>query len=97
MVKLVEICEAPNSSNVSRAKYSLREIYINPKHVVSLRGEPKYKQKLQEGVLPENLDLRQEFTRVVLDKGSVGLEVVVVGDPTAINKKLKGARHVLKG
>jgi len=94
MIKLIEVC---GSSKTSSEKYSLREIYVNPKHVISLRQESKYKQKLQEGLLPADLDLRQEFTRIVLDKGSVGLEVIVVGDPNIINEKLNGGRRVLKG
>ena len=97
MIKLVEVCEVSNASNNTNKRYSLREIYVNPKHVVSLRSEPKYKQKLQEGILPDDLDLRQEFTRLTLDKGNVGVEVVVVGDPNLVNGKLKGGKNVLKG
>ena len=37
MIKLVEVCET------SDKRYSLREIYVNPKHVVSLREDSKYK------------------------------------------------------
>jgi len=101
MIKLVEVCEIPNAANTVKKRYSLRELYVNPKHVVSLREEPKFKRILEEGLLPENLDSRQEFTRVTLDKGNVGLEVIVVGAPNYINGKLnvnsKGDRNVLKG
>ena len=98
MIRLVEVCEVLNASNTSRQKYTLREVYINPKHVVSLREERNYKQKLEEGMLPENLDLRQQFTRLTLDKGHTGLEMIIVGAPQLVEQKLQGeARDVLLG
>ena len=50
-----------------------------------------------EGELPENLDIRQQFTRLVLNRGQTGLEVVVVGSPDIVYEKLKGGKRVLKG
>ena len=99
MIKLVEICEIANAVRAPNHKYTLREIYVNPKHVISLKEELNYKQKLKEGTLPENLNLKQQFTRVTLDKGHTGLEVVVVGSPDIINSKLNGdtTHRVLKG
>jgi hypothetical protein len=97
MVKLIEICELLHSSNVASQKYTLREIYINPEHIISLREEPAYRQKLLEGKLPNDLDSRQEFTRVALNRGHAGLEVVVVGTPSGIRSKLKEEKGVLHG
>ena len=96
MVKLVEICESKALS--SGQKYTLREVYVNPKHVVALREESTFKQKLTEGQLPESLDERQQFTRLTLDRGQVGLDLVVVGPPGIVENKLKdnGERHVLR-
>lgn len=88
MIKLVEICELANASNSSKQRYTLREVYINSNHVVSLREETSFKQKLLEGVMPDNLDNRQEFTRLTLNKGQIGLDLIVVGTPTLIEKKL---------
>jgi hypothetical protein len=98
MIRLVEVCEILNASNTSRQKYTLREVYVNPKHVVSLREERNYKQKLEEGKLPEELDMRQQFTRLTLDKGSTGLEIVIIGAPQLVEQKLQGeGRDVLLG
>ena len=56
------------------------------------------KQKLQEGKLPEGLDSRQEFSRIYLNRGQVGLDIVVVGSPSLIEKELKkNYKQVLKG
>jgi hypothetical protein len=65
--------------------------------VVSLREDNHTKQLLGEGKLPDGLDDRQSFTRLVLDKGTVGLELTIVGNPSAIESKLKGDKRVLNG
>jgi hypothetical protein len=95
MIKLIEICESLRAAKASKKSYTLREIYVNPKHVISLREEIAYKQKLAEGTLPDDLDSRQSFTRVTLDKGHSGLDVVVVGSPGIIESKLKGGKKEL--
>jgi len=97
MIKLIEICEMLHSSNTTSQKYTLREIYINPEHIISLREEPTYKQKLLEGKLPENLDSRQEFTRIALNRGHSGLEVIIIGNPASIRSKLKKEKEILHG
>lgn len=95
MIKLIEVCESLSATSTSQKIYVLREIYVNPKHVVSLREENSYKQKLTEGKLPDDLDSRQSFTRVTLDKGHSGLDVVVVGTPGVIESKLNGNKKEL--
>ena len=98
MVQLVEICELSKANKNAVQSYTLREIYINPKHVVSLREDDNFKRKLNEGTLPAELDNSHRFTRVVLDKGHTGAEIVVVGGPTAIQEKMNGeARELLFG
>jgi len=99
MIKLVEVCELLKASKGPEQKFTLREIFINPKHVVALREEPAYAQKLKEGLLPEELDSRQQFSRLTLDRGQSGLDVIVIGSAHLIESKLrgKGERSVLKG
>lgn len=99
MIKLIEVCELLKASKGPRQKFTLREIFINPKHVVALREAPAYAQKLKEGLLPEELDSRQQFTRLTLDKGQAGLDVIVMGPAHLIESKLrgKGEKHVLNG
>ena len=89
MIKLVEIIQT------FKNEYTLREIYINPVHVVYLREDTQMKVKLEEGNLPENLDTRQAFTRLQVHNGTVGSEFVVVGKPTIIESKLKGSSKEL--
>jgi hypothetical protein len=83
MVKLVEVIKGTTS-------YDLREVFINPKHVVYLREDTTTKRHLTEGKFPDDLDVRQTFTKVYVDNGTTGTEFVVVGGPTLIESKLKG-------
>jgi len=43
---------------------------------------------LEEGAMPEGLDHRQEFTRVHMSRGQLGLDIIVVGSPAMIESKL---------
>lgn len=91
MIKLVEIVKDSGS-------YNLREIFVNPKHVVCLREDALVKQHLAEGKLPEELDARQRFTKMTVDNGFNGTEFVVIGSPAIIETKLNGGgRVVLNG
>jgi hypothetical protein len=93
IVKLVEVSKS--SSVVSGAGYTLREIFVNPEHVVCLREDYYTQQLLVEGKLPNNLDTRQKFTKVQLNRGSTGLDVIVVGCPSIIEEKLNFSNRVL--
>mgnify|MGYP003678956458 FL=1 len=48
--------------------------------------------------MPEGLDPRQEFSRIYLNRGQAGLDIIVVGKPSIIEKELKkNYKQVLKG
>ena len=102
VVKFTEVYETTNvhTKNATR-KYSLREVFINPGQVVCIRTDPGFKEKLSEGILPGGLDKRQEFSRIYLNRGQVGLDVVVVGSPGQIEKRLnhdlKSKHGLIKG
>ena len=88
MVKLVEVCRRLND-------YSLSEIYVNPQHVVAIRSDDKTRQALAEGRLPSGLNQGQSFTKLYLDRGQTGIDVVVVGDVEIVREKLGIARRTL--
>ena len=97
VIKLTEIYESTRvHSNEGNRAFSLREVYINPSQVVCLREAPDFKRLLVESKLPSDLDNRQEFTRVHLNRGQAGIDIVVVGTPAMIEKKIK-TKQVLKG
>lgn len=80
LVEMTEIIERPTglpytsiseSSSVRgfEEKICLRKVFINPEHVVMLREDENSLRKLQNGDMPDELDSRQEFTRVYLACG----------------------------
>ena len=88
MVQLVEVFNEVSSAMRGTSKYTLREIYINPKHVVAIRPDPRMASVLQEGLLPEDLDQRQGFTKIFLDRGQTGIDITVVGEAAIVGKRL---------
>jgi len=94
-IKFVEIYN--RSGTPTFKDYGLREIYINPDHVVCLREDFHAANLLTEGHLPENLDPRQQFTNVSLNKGTYGQDIVVVGPVSEVHQRLYSQRELLKG
>tara|TARA_R110002020_G_scaffold135087_6_gene301711 strand:+ start:2550 stop:2837 length:288 start_codon:yes stop_codon:yes gene_type:complete len=95
MIQLVEVCQDRSSNSL---KYNLREIFINPKHVVAVRPDDRMRKMLNEGYLPEDIDKRQGFTKVYIDRGQSGIDITVVGDAGIISQKLGiFEKNLLKG
>jgi hypothetical protein len=88
VIQLVEVFNAVSSANHGTSKFSLREVYINPKHVVAIRPDTHMSRLLAEGRLPEDLDPNQAFTKLYIDRGQNGLDLVVVGSVSVIGDKL---------
>ena len=82
-------------------KYTLQEVSVNPLHVVCLREDSVMLKNLSEGLLPEGLDSRQRFTRVFLERGQSGIDLVVVGAPEQVRDKIyeneTSKRELLRG
>jgi hypothetical protein len=98
IIKLVEIFEISRHHSENTPFYSLREIFVNPEHVTCLREDEHTVKKLEAGLLPEQLDVRQRFTKIHLNRGFSGIDIIVVGDPSSIKEKLnKDTRTLLKG
>ena len=96
VVKLIEVHS--HHAVTSNKSYTLREVFINPQRVVSMREDKGFQSLLSEGELPEGISDSQTFTRIFLDQGQGGRSIVVVGDPMSVDKKLtEGQRRVLKG
>ena len=81
MTKLVEVYKQLND-------YMLREVYVNPKHIVAMRQDDRMTTVLREGKLPDQLDQRQDFTKLYVDRGNTGIDITVVGDLNTIKEKL---------
>jgi len=103
LIKFVEIVENSTKTHLSAGstgRFTLKEVSINPEYVVCVREEERMVQLLKEGHLPEGLDQRQKFTRVFLDRGHTGIDLVVIGEPEKVEadlKRAKGNKELLNG
>lgn len=92
MVKFIEVYERPGINT-----YGMREITINPQHVVAFREDLPAKSALQENRMPDGLSKNVAFTRIYLNSGQFNLNVVVADPPSVVESKMTGAKKLLKG
>jgi hypothetical protein len=102
MVKLVEVTtdtvySKSVSDDATGKKYSFREVIVNPDHIVCLREDPATILASRSGDMPADLDKRQSFTRLYIDRGQLGMDIVVVGSPNQVLEKLGLSGKMLKG
>lgn len=99
VVKLIEVVERRSASSTfdMTYSYSLREVFVNPDQVVCLREDARMKQSLNEGKLPAELSSAQQFTKIHMNRGNSGLDIVVVGPPHIIEEKIFKTKQLLKG
>ena len=89
MVDLVEIVREDG-------RYRLKEIYVNPSWIISISEEPASKQIMEEaqsiGLAPQ-----ARYSRITVSSGyGPPKDIVVVGDPSFLNRRLS-TKRVLKG
>ena len=92
LVKLTEAVHDPSTN-----RYSLREVTVNPSHVVAIREDQNMASALKEGRIIDGLSAKAQFSRVLVGGGQYGLNLLVVGSPELIQEKLSHSRTVLKG
>ena len=100
LIKMIEIHENQSYTEIEKTKkysLSLREVYVNPDHVVYLRENEVMEKKVLTSNLFEELDNRQQFTTVHINKGLAGLSLVVVGSLPMVEEKLSLKKQLLKG
>jgi|TARA_R110002012_G_scaffold321304_1_gene548583 hypothetical protein len=95
LVKLTEVCGT--GAVTTGRRYSLREVFVNPEHVVMVREEHQMKNLNEQGMLTEGLDKQHRFSKITIDKGTTGTEIVVIGDPNTVETVLNKRNYVLKG
>ena len=96
IIQLVEVYKLKQLPKADQSPYSLRDVFISTEHITCLREDLITSKNLQSGLLPEELDSRQRFTKIHLNRGLSGIDLTVVGDPSTIQKKLSG-KTLLKG
>jgi len=94
-IKFIEVFGHGHGS--ASKNYSLRTVYVNPNHVVCLREDSDTSRLLSEGRLPDELDSRQTFTCMSINKGTHGQDIIIIGPVEEIQKKLQSHRQLLRG
>ena len=95
LVKLTEVCGT--GAVASGRRYSLREVFVNPEHVVMVREEHQMKSLNEQGMLTEGLSKDHRFSKITIDKGTTGTDIVVIGDPNTVETALNKRSYVLRG
>ena len=97
LIKFTEVCN--NGAITMRQTYTLREVFVNPEHVVIVREESRMKQLNEQGMLPSELNKDHRFSKLIINRGNTGSEIVVVGAPDIIETALNTnkTKQLLKG
>jgi len=95
LVKLTEVCN--NGAVTTNKMYSLREIFINPEHVVMIREEKRMKELNESGKVASGLNQNHKFSKLTINRGQAGTEIVVVGSPEIVESTLKAGKQLLRG
>ena len=100
LIKLVEVFKngSYNEGGSIRPRYSLRETYVNPDHIVCMREESELSINESEPAVINEIDSRQEFTKIHINRGQTGLDITVVGSLSVVQEKMIGnEKELLKG
>ena len=95
LVKLTEVCQ--NKALTTKSDYTLREVFVNPEHVVMIREESRMQSLNEQGLLPEGLKSEHQFTKLTINRGYTGTEIVVVGAPAVVEHSLNTNQQLLRG
>jgi hypothetical protein len=96
LIKLTEVCS--NGTCTAKQDYSLKEVFINPDHVIMIREEARLRKLNEQGLLSNELSPNNEFSKLTINRGNTGTEIVVVGAPNYIETILnKDDKQLLRG
>ena len=96
LVRLTEVCQN-NMLTSKKNNYTLREVFVNPEHVVMIREEARMQDLKEQGHLPEDLNNNHRFTTLTINRGQTGTEIVVVGAPDMIEQSLNQNKKLIRG
>jgi hypothetical protein len=62
-----------------------------------IREEARMQQLKEQGALPDDLSDDHRFTKLTINRGHTGTEIVVVGAPDIIERSLNQNNQLLRG
>lgn len=86
LIKLTEVCT--NGTVTTNQQYTLREVLVNPEHVIMIREEARMRQLNERHALAPGLRPDHAFSKITINKGHTGTDIVVVGHPEIIEEQL---------
>ena len=96
LIKLTEVC--PNGAVTTQEQYTLREILVNPEHVIMIREESRIRNLHEQGLLHSGLDPNHRFSKLTINRGHNGTDIVVVGAPELVEEQLQtSSKQLLQG
>ena len=96
LVRLTEVCRN-NTLTTKQNDYTLREVFVNPEHVVMIREEARLQQINEQVPITEGLKQNHRFTKLTINRGHTGTEIVVVGAPDIVERSLNSNKQLLRG
>jgi hypothetical protein len=96
LIKLTEVCQR-NTLTSSKQDYSLQDIFVNPEHVVMIREDVRLGQLNEGSSLMPGMDTNHRFTKLTINRGQTGTEIVVVGSPQVVEEILNSQKTLLRG
>ena len=95
LVKLTEVRHS--SALTSKNSYTLQEVFVNPEHVVMIREDSRLKQINESGAIDPDLKPEHRFTKLTINRGQTGTEIVVVGAPSMVENQLNNGKKIIRG
>ena len=96
LVRLTEVCM--NGAVTLPNNYILREVFVNPEHVIMIREEKRIQELNEQGLLNDGLDTTHRFSKLTINRGHTGTEIVVIGAPDTVETKLQqNSKQLLRG
>lgn len=86
LVKLTEVCA--NGAVTTAQRYTLREVLVNPEHVIMIREEARIRHLNEQNAIAPGLRPDHAFSKITINKGHTGTDIVVVGHPEIIEEQL---------
>ena len=96
LIKLTEV-HYNKALTYANNEYTLREVFINPEHVVMIREDTRMQTLNEENRLPDSLMNAHRFTKLTINRGQSGTEIIVVGAPAIVEQSLNQRTQLLRG
>ena len=84
LIKLIEV-----QRGIRGGTATLKEIYLNPHHIISVRDDTLSNQSLVSEALSLGLSQSVVFSTVTVHEGTVPRSLTIVGAPSEIYSKIK--------